>query len=60
MPPTVKREMISTVTDTINIKLDISDVIDFLSPWDTPLLDMIGKDSLQQDCTQVKHEWLRK
>jgi len=50
--------MISTVTDTTNIKLDISEMIDFLSPFDVPLLDMVGRDSLHQACTQVKHEWM--
>lgn len=58
MPPTVTADMISTVTDTTNIKLDISEAIDFLSPFDTPLLDMVGRDSLHSPCTQVKHEWL--
>jgi len=50
--------VISTVTDDTNIIRDVSDVIDFLSPWDTPFLDMVGKDSLRDECEQVKHEWL--
>ena len=58
MPATVKRGQISTVTDTTNIKLDIADAIDFLSPTDVPLLDAIGKDSLHTPCTQILHEWL--
>jgi len=56
--PTVTRGMISTQTDTTNIKLDISEVIDFLSPFDVPFLDLIGRDSLHSPCTQIKHEWL--
>jgi len=59
MPATVKRGQISTVTDTTNIKLDIADAIDFLSPTDVPLLDAIGKSSLHTPCTQILHEWLR-
>jgi hypothetical protein len=58
MAPTVSRGIIQTVTDTTNIKLDISEAIDFLSPFDVPLLDMVGRDSLSAPCTQVKHEWL--
>lgn len=58
MTPTVKRGMISTVTDTTNIKIDISETIDFLSPFDVPFLDMVGRDSLSNPCTQIKHEWL--
>ena len=56
--PTITRGMITTVTDETNIKLDISEAIDFLSPFDTPFLDMVGRDSLHAPCTQVKHEWL--
>jgi hypothetical protein len=56
MAPTVSRGIIQTVTDTTNIKLDISEAIDFLSPFDVPLLDMVGRDSLSAPCTQVKHE----
>lgn len=57
--PTVSRgQTISTVTDTTNIRLNISEVIDFLSPTDTPLLTRIGKSSLKFPCDQVKHEWL--
>lgn len=56
--PTVTRGMISTQTDQVNIKLDISEVIDFLSPFDVPFLDLIGRDSLHSPCTQIKHEWL--
>ena len=57
--PTVSRpDMISTVTDTTNIKYNISSVIDQLSPTDVPLLTRIGRDSLKFPCDQVKHEWL--
>jgi len=52
------RGMISTRTDETNVKKDISEVIDFLSPFDVPFLDMIGRNSLHTACTQVKHEWL--
>lgn len=58
MAVTVSRGTISTVTDITNIKYDISEVIDFLSPTEAPLLTLIGKDSLKFPCTQVKHEWL--
>ena len=58
MPATVKRGSISTLTDQTNIMLDISDAIDFLSPWDTPFMSRLGKDSLKNPATQVKHEWL--
>ena len=54
----VKRGMIYTVTDTINAKRDISEVIDLLDPFETPVLDMVGKDSLSAPCTQTKHEWM--
>lgn len=50
--------VIQTVTDETNIIRDVSDTIDFLSPWDVPFLDLIGKDSLSEACEQVKHEWL--
>lgn len=56
--PTVTRDQINTVTDTTNIKLDISDMIDFLSPYDVPFIDMVGRDSLHSPAEQVKHEWL--
>lgn len=57
-PPTTKRGMIITGTDTTNLRLDVSDVIDQLSPEEVPLLDLIGKDSLATPCEQLKHEWL--
>jgi len=58
MPPTVKRGNILSVTDTTNIKLDVSDVIDQLSPEEVPILDLIGKDSLKTPCDQLEHQWL--
>jgi hypothetical protein len=58
MAPTVKRGIITTVTDTTNIKFDISEAIDMLDPFEVPFLDMVGRDSLSNPCTQVKHEWL--
>jgi len=56
--PTLKRGMIYTTTDTINAKRDISEVIDLLDPFETPMLDMVGRDSLTTPCTQTKHEWM--
>lgn len=50
--------VLSSVTDTTNIIRDVSDAIDFLSPWDVPFLDMVGKDSLRAPCEQIQHEWL--
>jgi hypothetical protein len=58
MAVTVKRGVISTQTDTTNEKRDISEVIELLDPFDVPLLDMVGRDSLRTACTQVKHEWM--
>ena len=56
--PTLKREILQTTTDVTNIKIDISETIDFLNPFDVPMLNMVGKDSLRTPCTQVKHEWM--
>lgn len=57
--PTVSRpQHISTVTDTTNIRVNISEVIDLLSPTETPLLSRLGRASLSFPCDQVKHEWL--
>jgi hypothetical protein len=58
MPPTVTRGIISTVTDTTNIKRDIDEAIDFLSPFDVPVHDMVGRNSLRSPCTQIQHEWM--
>ena len=54
----INRTRIDTVTDETNIIKDISEAIDFLSPFDVPFLDMVGRDSLSNPATQVKHEWL--
>ena len=48
----------ASVGDSANEALDISGVLDTLKPTDVPYLTLIGKDSLQTPCTQVKHEWL--
>jgi hypothetical protein len=45
-------------TDTSNIAIDMSDTLTMISPFDVPLLSLIGKDSLSTPCTAVKHEWL--
>ena len=37
---------------------DISSMLDVLHPNHAPLLTMIGRDSLRDSATQVKHEWL--
>jgi len=36
----------------------MSDTLYMISPFDVPLLQLIGKDSLANPCTAVKHEWL--
>lgn len=58
MPPVVKRGVIHTGSDTTNIRLDVSDVIDQLSPDETPMLDWAGQNSLKNPCEQLLHEWL--
>jgi len=45
-------------TDSSNIGLDMSDTLYMISPFDVPLLQLIGKDSLSTPCTATKHEWL--
>lgn len=45
-------------TDTANAAIDMSDSLAMISPSDVPLLQRIGKASLQTPCTAVKHEWL--
>jgi len=47
-----------TYSDTVNEAIDISSALDKLKPVDTPLLLRVGKDSLRDGCTAVKHEWL--
>ncbi len=48
----------ATSYDGVNEALDISGVLDTLKPTDVPLLTLIGRDSLRDACTQVKHEWI--
>lgn len=48
----------ATTYDGANEALDISSVLDTLKATDVPLLSLIGRDSLQTPCTQIKHEWL--
>lgn len=47
-----------TYSDSVNEAIDISSALDKLKPVDTPLLLRIGRDSLRDGCTAVKHEWL--
>lgn len=47
-----------TYTDTANNAIDMSDTLAMISPFDVPLLSIIGKGSLSKSCTAVKHEWL--
>ena len=47
-----------TYTDTANNAIDMSNTLAMISPWDVPLLSLVGKDSLSNSCTSVKHEWL--
>ncbi|HEY6014503.1 MAG TPA: DUF5309 family protein [Candidatus Limnocylindrales bacterium] len=45
-------------TDTANVAIDMSDTLGMISPYDVPLLQLIGKDSLKSPCVATKHEWL--
>jgi hypothetical protein len=45
-------------SDTSNIAIDMSDTLAMISPFEVPLLNVIGKDSLSTPCVAVKHEWL--
>ena len=56
--PTTYRGTIHSKTDTQNERVNLSEAIDFLSPLETPLLTVIGQDSLHFPCDQIKHEWL--
>lgn len=47
-----------TFTDTANNAIDMSDTLAMISPFDVPLLSIIGKDSLKDPCRAAKHEWL--
>ena len=57
--PVVQRGIIRETADRTNVKLDISDVIDQLTPEEAPLFSLVGKDSLKEPCTQITHEWLQ-
>jgi len=48
----------ATDYDGGNERLDVSEFLDTLDPWETPLLALVGRDSLETPCTQIKHEWL--
>lgn len=45
-------------TDASNVAIDMSDSLAKISPFDVPLLQLIGKDSLSKPCVATKHEWL--
>jgi hypothetical protein len=45
-------------TDSANVAIDMSDTLGMISPFDVPLLQLIGKDSLKTPCVATKHEWL--
>ena len=45
-------------SDASNVRIDMSDTLAMISPFDVPLLTTIGKNSLQTPCTETKHEWL--
>jgi hypothetical protein len=47
-----------TYSDSVNEAIDISSALDKLKPVDTPLLLRVGRDSLRDECTATKHEWL--
>lgn len=47
-----------TYTDTANNAIDMSETLAMISPYDVPLLTIIGKDTLSKPATAVKHEWL--
>lgn len=47
-----------TWSDSVNEKIDMSSALDILKPTEVPLLTLIGKNSLRDGCTAVKHEWL--
>lgn len=45
-------------SDSANVAIDMSDTLGMISPYDVPLLQLIGKDSLGSPCVATKHEWL--
>jgi hypothetical protein len=47
-----------TYSDSVNEAIDMSSALDILRPTDVPLLSYVGRDSLRDPVTNVKHEWL--
>ena len=47
----------TTYVDTANIAIDMSPTFEFLDPWETPVLNLIGPNSLP-GVVSKKHEWL--
>lgn len=45
-------------SDSANVAIDMSDSLAMISPFDVPLLQLVGKDSLKDPCVATKHEWL--
>lgn len=45
-------------SDAANVGIDMSDTLYSISPFDVPLLSLIGKDSLSTPAVALKHEWL--
>jgi hypothetical protein len=45
-------------SDSANVAIDMSDTLGMISPFDVPLLQIVGKDSLASPCVATKHEWL--
>ena len=60
MPTVNRQQAIQTVTplSPVNIRYNLSEVIDMMSPTDVPFLQRIGQASLGFPCDQVKHEWM--
>jgi hypothetical protein len=48
----------ATTYDGANEALDVSSALDTLDATATPLLALIGRDSLSKPATNVKHEWM--
>lgn len=47
-------------SDSANRAIDMSDSLAMISPFDVPLISLIGKSSLSTPCVSTKHEWLEK
>jgi hypothetical protein len=47
-----------STTDSANVAIDMSDTLTMISPFDVPLLQLIGRSSLSSPCIATKHEWL--